>query len=231
MPRKITEKMSLEEIEDEILYTEAALAADPDAEDLLKITEGWLALLDGVRERDRGLRRSIAGSDAKRVIADSRLDRACTSFGNELLFVLGKDTDSPRYKQFFDLPVSRFVRMSLPRQIARVRSWLSSEDAVFQKHKPDIAQWVGRADEALVATRALGLRRGETAIAREELAEGLTRERDGLEAALGARARERNLGRDWPKSFFRVGPSGRSAPQTAVEDELPSDASAGHSAA
>jgi hypothetical protein len=41
-------------------------------------------------------------------------------------------------------------------------------------------------------------------IARETLQDDLTRERDGLEALLVVRARERGLPRDWPARFFRV---------------------------
>jgi len=36
------------------------------------------------------------------------------------------------------------------------------------------------------------------------MARDLTRERDGLDDALSARARERGLPREWPDLFFRV---------------------------
>ena len=45
---------------------------------------------------------------------------------------------------------------------------------------------------------------GAAHIARESPKDDLTRERDGLEALLVVRARERSLPRDWPARFFRV---------------------------
>ncbi len=203
MPRLITERMSLDDVEEEVLYTEAALKADPDAEDLLPLTANWLAAVDQQRAREREVRRTVATVDATRVVADNRLDQACTRFGDQLFLDVNKDRNSPRWKQFFKVPVSRFVRTALPRQIASVRAWLQSDDALFTQHKADIEQWVTRADDALVKTRALALSRGQAAISRAEFAEDLTHERDGLEAALGARARERGLDRRWPNSFFR----------------------------
>lgn len=46
--------------------------------------------------------------------------------------------------------------------------------------------------------------RANVRIAREQLAEDLTRERDGLFDTLSVRARAKGLPRDWPKQFFRV---------------------------
>ena len=46
--------------------------------------------------------------------------------------------------------------------------------------------------------------RGTAIVAREALAENLTRARDGLHAALVVRAQERNLPRDFADGFFIV---------------------------
>jgi hypothetical protein len=213
-------------MESEVLFTEAALGADPDAEDLKKVTESWLSMIDAVRAKEREVRRLVAQTDAARISADGRLDEACTRFGAELGFVVGREKDSPRLKQFFDLPVSRFVRTSLVRQIARVRSWLGSQDEVFLRHKGAIEQWVERADKALVASRGLSLPRAEAQMARQELAEDLTRERDGLEEALRARGREKSLSREWAKGFFRSGErGGREGSSEEAESEAESSSS------
>ena len=45
---------------------------------------------------------------------------------------------------------------------------------------------------------------GAWQVARARLAEDMTRERDGLWAALDEHRREQNLPRDWPDLFFRV---------------------------
>ncbi len=222
MPRMIREHMSLDDIEDEILYTEAALKADPDAEDLLPLTESWLPSLDEQRARAREVRRTVAGVDAERIVADNRLDQVCTRFGDELYLDVKKDRNAPRWKQFFSTPVSRFVRTALARQVNNVRAWLRSDDPTLARHRTDIEQWVTRADEALIKTRGIALTRGEAAIARAQFLEDLTHERDGLSEALAARARERGLDRRWPNTFFRT-PSRSSRSSTSEDDTTPSD--------
>lgn len=224
MPRKLIAQLPFEEIEDEILFTQAALAADPDAKDLVALTESWLALINKAQATELQLRRDIANTDAARVVANARLDQACVAFGDDLLFAAGKDRGSPRFKQFFGGPVARFIRTALPRQIAQVRAWLSSTDEVFLKHKPELEKWVQAADTALIATRALALKRGENAVTKDELGSDLTRERDSLAETLAARARERNLDRAWPKTFFRVASSRASRGET--EDEADAEAPA-----
>jgi len=224
MPRKLIAKLPFEEIEDEILFTQAALAADPDAKDLVPLTESWLALIDKAQATELDLRRQVAHTDAARMVANARLDQACIAFADELWMAAGKDRAATRFKQFFREAPRLFVRMALPRQIAQVRAWLESRDEVFLRHKPNLEKWVQEADAALVATRALALKRGESAIARDELASDLTRERDGLAENLAARARERKLDRAWPKTFFRTGPS-RPA-KDEIEEEIGEEASA-----
>lgn len=224
MPRKLIAKLPFEEIEDEILFTQAALAADPDAKDLVPLTESWLALIDQAQKTELELRREVAHTDAARMVANARLDQACMAFGDELWMAADKDRSSPRFKQFFQEAPGRFIRTALPRQIAQVRAWLLSSDEVFLKHKPELETWVQAADTALIATRALALKRGQTAVARDELAADLTRERDGLAENLAARARERKLDRAWPKAFFRTGPT-RGAKEE-IEEEMAEEASA-----
>lgn len=60
------------------------------------------------------------------------------------------------------------------------------------------------ADRALVREREMAVGRGENWQRRTELRDGLTRERDGLHAALVDRSAERKLDRAWPDLFFRV---------------------------
>ena len=223
MPRKIRSDWSYDTIEDEILFTVASLAADPDSRDLLALTEGWLSRLDEARTKDRAARQEVTGADALRIVADSRLDRACTSFGDALLLAVDKDSRSPRFRQFFPLPVSSFIRGSLPKQVAKVRAWLGSEDDALEPHRAELDRWSKAAAEALERTNALALVRGQARIAREQLAYDLTRERDGLHDALSARSRERGLARSWPDLFFRVRSKARPAAEvTSGDAEVPS---------
>lgn len=87
----------------------------------------------------------------------------------------------------------------------------ASQDPVLEQHRAELERWSKVAEAALEQTRGSSAVRGEAWVAREELAEGLTRERDGLRDALAARARERDLPRDWPDLFFRVERRGKKA--------------------
>lgn len=206
MPHQLDAVMTLDDFEDEILFTRAALQADPDATDFLPNTQDWLGRVDAVRAKERKAREVIANTDATRAVTNVRLDKACVSLGDDLLASVKKDRTSARWRQFFrDLPVSQFIRQALDRQVSTVRGWLgASQDPVLEKHRAELERWTQAAEAALDRTRGSSAIRGEAWVGREELAEALTRERDGLHDALSGRARERDLPRDWADLFFRV---------------------------
>jgi hypothetical protein len=215
MPRKLTAKMSFETYEDEVLFTRAAVAADPDAAPLASHTDGWLALIKSARDTDIKARTAVANADAARIVANGRLDAACVAFGDDLYTAVGKDTSSPRWRKFFAIAVSRFVRQALSRQVRQVAGWLAqTDDAALTQHRSALTTWSGKADAALTQTAALAVVRGEAWTVFEQLAEDLTRERDGLRDALASVARDKGLPRTWPDLFFRVESRGR-----AVEGE------------
>jgi hypothetical protein len=204
MPREIRPETTLDAVEDEILYTRAALTADPDASDLLPLTDDWLPRLDETRALDRAVRIQAAEVDALRGVANGRLDAACTRFGDQLYLAVGKDRTSPRWTMFFKVAVSKFVRLALPQQVLTVQGWFAAADPVLADHRAELERWVTAADGALVRERGLAVARGENWQRRAELCEGLTRGRDGLHAALVERSQERGLDRGWPGVFFRV---------------------------
>jgi hypothetical protein len=118
--------------------------------------------------------------------------------------------------------VSRFVRRALERQVSTVRGWLAlaaGQEAVLDTHRAGLERWATAADVAITRTRGTALVRGQAAQARVEMAEALTRERDGLHEALAARARERDLPREWPSVFFRLERRRAAAPAPAPAPE------------
>jgi hypothetical protein len=204
VPRKITPTSTFDEMEDEVLFTLAALKADPDAAPLAPMADGWLDMLDHARAKDRAARKAQCEADATRIVANGRLDRACEKFGDDLYLAVDKDRSSPRWLQFFNVSVSRFVRQRLETQVQRVRGWLTTKDTLFADHRDGLDRWSQAAGDAIIQTRAVALVRGEARIAREELAEDLTRERDGLHDALSVQGRSLGLAREWPDLFFRI---------------------------
>lgn len=219
MPRKIPDDITFDDAEHEVIFTRAALAADPDAEGFLSMTDGWMPIIDEVRTAERKARIAVAEADAQRTVANSRFDQACVRFGDELFIAVGKDKTSPRWTKFFPSAVSRFVRQALPKQVQSVKGWLEAgTDPVLQTHKPELSKWSTAADAALTKTRATAVARGDAWEKREEMADSLTRERDGLHEALAAHARDKGLPRTWPDTFFRVERRG-SAAEDAGEPE------------
>lgn len=205
MPRRISGAFTFDDCEEEIFFTRAALKADPDAADLLSSTEGWLELVDAARLKDRTAREAFAEASAARSVANGRLDDACRSFADELHLAVKKDHSAARYRRFFPSTVGAFVKQRLVTQVGAVRGWLTTAgDEVLDRHHAALDRWSGLAQSALEVTQSSAQTRGIAIIAREALADDLTRERDGLEAALTARARERDLTRDWPSRFFRI---------------------------
>jgi hypothetical protein len=210
MPRKITPQFTLDLMEDEVLFTTAALKADPDASDLVSVTAGWLATVDHAREKDRAKRTAVAEADAARTVTNARLDAVCVQFGDELFLAAGKDRESPRWKRFVNEPMGKFVRRAFRAQIAKVRSWVSlatGTEAVLDKYRTPLDTWSAAGNAALERTDATALARGGAQIARTDAAETLTRERDALHALLVDRANTRSLPRDWPATFFRTEPA------------------------
>ena len=227
MPRKIIETALLDDIEDDIIITIASLKADPDARDLVEMTNKWFASVDATRAKDREARIAIGEAAALRTIANGRLDDECRSFGDNLNLAVKKDRTSARWKRFFTHTVGDFVKQRLASQVAAVRAWLLvTPDDVLDRHRPALDQWSATAQTALDQTAASAQVRGAAHLAREALAEDLTRERDGLEAALVARAKERGLARDWPSRFFRViartTPAAATAPSPPEGTDAPS---------
>jgi hypothetical protein len=208
MAAKIHPDDTFDEIEQEILYTRAALEADPDARDLLATTDAWMPRVDDARASERNARAAEMRAAAMRRVANGRLDAACQSFGDELYLAVGKDASSARWTRYFsgaERTVSTFIRQAFGAQIARVRAWLDvTGDAVLDRHREALDTWSAAGAAANVQTSGSATVRGEARIAREVLAEDLTRARDGLEVALVTRAQERDLQRTWPSLFFRV---------------------------
>ncbi len=203
MPRQLTVQWNFDELEDEILFTRAAIKADEDAADLLPMTDKWLGKIVPIRAADLETREHIAEVDGGRVVANGRFDIACVAFADALFAAVGKDRGSLRWLAFFVRSVTRFIRMALVDQVARVRGWLSSsKDPVLELHRAELDKRVTAADLAVVSTRGLAVGRGENWQRRAELAEDLTRERDGLHDALSGVARDKKLPRHWADLFF-----------------------------
>jgi len=205
MPRKLVPEMTLDTFEDEVLFTTAALEADEDAHDLASTTAHWLEGIDEVESTDRQVRQAIASADAKRSMANQRLDIAVLKFADDLLADVDKDRESPRWLEFFKLAPSRFVKVALADQVNNVQGWVSSSsDPILLEHLDSLSRRATDAQSALVSTTGLSSRRSTLKQKRAQLGESLTTDRDALHRKLAERAQERKLPRSWADAFFRT---------------------------
>jgi hypothetical protein len=205
MARMLIAEMPLDSLEDEVMFTIAALKADEDAADLLPMTADWLTWIDQARVTERMVRQAVADADAARIVANARLDQACIAFADDLLRDVDKDRSSPRWLGFFKVAPNLFIKQPLSDQVLTVRGWLElTDDPILETHREALTKRSSDAQTALVATQGLAMKRGTLHQQREQLAKQLTEARDALRSELGNRARERKLGRSWPDTFFRV---------------------------
>jgi hypothetical protein len=207
MPRQFDVETTNEELVDEVLFTRAALRADPDAASLLPRTDAWLGWIDELRIKQRNTAEAVANTDAARAVANSRLDYVTSRFGDSLNLAVKKDRASARWKQFFGGYASfvEFCKQALGSQVLAVLAWEPIQDATFEPFRADAIKWARAAETALSHTAATATVRGEAALLEEKVVGDLTRERDGLHAALVNIANEKELPRGWPDTFFRVG--------------------------
>ena len=213
MAKKIEPDMPFDEMENQCLFTRAALRADRIVVDLLPTTDLWLGWVAAVRAMELAARTAMQEATASRVIANLRLDDTCRSFGRSLSTELKNDRSSARWHRFFHGTVDDFVSQPLVDQAAACIGWLETPEPVLEAFRGEIGHWAHAAEDAIKATNASAQTRGAAMVAREELAEKLTRARDGLHAALVARAQERNLPRDFADGFFIVS-SRKKGPKT-----------------
>ena len=202
MVRMINADFTFDDMENEVRFTRACLAADPDAAPLRPTTDRWLAMVKVAREADETARTSVQEASAFRQVANTRLDSACRDFGRDLAHALSNDRSGARWRRFFPGTVDDFISQPLADQASACIAWLPLDEPVLAPHLPSIERWARAAKTALEQTDASGTARGTAMIAKERTADDLTRARDGLERALSELADAHNLGRDYAAGFF-----------------------------
>jgi hypothetical protein len=206
MVKKIDDAYSLEEMRSEVLFSRAALKADPNAADFLPSTGSWLGIVATASDQELAARTASVEATASRTIANQRLDETCRDVGRALATELKNDRSGARWGRLFRGTVDDFVHQPLADQAAACKGWLELDEPILAAFREPLAFWANAAEAALRDTTAAGQARGTAMVGRELAAESLTRARDGLHAQLVARANERNLPRDFADGFFMVTP-------------------------
>jgi len=202
MVRQLTDDFSFDDLEDEILFSRAALAADPHASEFLPLTDTMLPKVDAARALGREGRAATMQASAERMIANVNLDVECREVGRDLAHTLKNDRSGVRWTRIFPTTVDAFVSVPLAEQSVACQAWLTTSEPVIAARSEALTRWSTSAQTAVANTKASAQVRGTAMLARETLAEDLTRIRDGLARALSACAEERGLPRDYAERFF-----------------------------
>ncbi len=205
---------------DELWFTEAALHADPDAADLAPDFDAAIDRWESVAQRERAARRGIVRAEAVVSVRDAQLDGTTTRFAGVVLVEAANDRRSSFYRRFFSEAPSTFVTRNLRDQSEQTRDRIVpeilklSENSLLRRFADPLA---AQAKAALQALTSRTKARGENATVVSDVTdwkESVNRLRTTTYAELLKRSAERNLGREWPETFFR-----RDESSAAVDDE------------
>ena len=206
MIRKLSDKMTTEDLRDEIVFTQAMLKAHPFVPpELATHADDWGRELPAFEARQRALRDQRIILDARRGIANEFLARPIGKFSDDLLRFVNKDRTSKLYTQYFSIPPSKFTGQPLAEEVAAVRSWLPNEQPLLDPYRAELIRWTDTADAVLADDKRALQHTAELRQERERIVAALTEKRDALWGLLAGVARQHHLGRSWPNGFFRKG--------------------------
>lgn len=207
--RQIAISRALSYFLEELWYTEAALAADPDAADLASAFDATITEWDEVSQRERLARRALVRADAVVAVRDEHIDTETKRFATLLKFEAGNDTKGTFYKRFFTEAPSTFVGRNLRDQCEQTRDRMVPEirkQPETSLLRPFADRLLDFAKSALAALTVRTKARGENASVASDVAdwkEGVNRLRTITYAELLKRAAEKKYSKDWVETFFR----------------------------
>ncbi len=194
---------------DELWFSDAALAADPDAADLAPTFDAAIADWEPVAQRERAARRNVVKSEAVVAVKNNRLDSTTKRFAAVVLVEANGDRKGAFYKRFFREAPSDFIERGLRDQCEQTRDRIVAEikklpEASLLRPFADVLLTLSQT--ALTALDARKKARGDNAVVASDVTDwkdGVNRLRAVTYAELLKRATEKNLGRDWVETFFR----------------------------
>ena len=203
MPRKLDETMRIEEIEDEICYSEARVQAHPATKHLQERVAGWYDIAEEMRNGDRESRRATIVAQAIKDQAGETVDQACVDFSEDLDHAVRGDHKGTRWRRFFSVAVSRFTRLPILEQIRRMKEWFTvTGDDILETHRPALTGAVAGIESAELQKSSARQHRLTTKESRRTAAARLTSERDSLHRSISELAAQQSLPRDFADGFF-----------------------------
>lgn len=230
--RTIPKSFSMLTFLEELEYSEAALAAEPDTAALAAPCAGQIQAWNAIFNADRAARRQVIRAEAVVSIRNQQLDELTTRFGGVVLVEAGQDRKSTFFRRFFPVAPSQFIRQSLRKQCERTRDGILQELGKLEEKSPlkafeaPLKLAVTRALEALDGRAGVKATRASVTLDLDEWKESVNQLRLTTYADLLKLAAEKGHGRGWGDTFFRIDARG-SAAQEGVEEEATEGSAAG----
>lgn len=203
MPSAIKPNASFDDLYRSIFRTRSALRRR-DQRDLLALTDGWTAPIEGLRAQMLTNLEQRMDTDEERTVAGEDLATLADTISDALLKEVGKDRTDARYTAIFAQSPSELARLGLGERVSIMKSWIASADAVVVPFRDALRTATTAAQDALDHTAANVQATAALDQARRDHAAQLTAWRDELFETLSKRARELKKGRQWAGQFFRA---------------------------
>jgi hypothetical protein len=206
-PRQI---LTLPESWEELAFQQDALVLDTATADLAPSIDPLLVRWSEVDAAQRDARRDALRSQVVLSDANYRLDAEVNDFAWDLERAAGGQ-DRPRFRRYFTVAPSVFVRRALAEETLVVRSWL---DGIRSEPEPEVQRHAARLEAAVsavdAATAGRATAKGAKADTSLKVVQTFLAEvnafRMGLHGELLKRASASGLGRDWLAKFLRPSP-------------------------
>jgi hypothetical protein len=221
--RTIPKTFSMLTFLEELEYSEAALAAEPDTTDLAEPCREAIQAWNAIFNADRAARRQVVRAEAVVSVRNQQLDELTTRFGGVLMVEAGQDRKSTFFRRFFPVAPSQFIRQSLRKQCERTRDGILQELGKLENKSPlktfeaPLRLAMTRALEALDARAGVKAARASVTHDLDEWKDSVNQLRLTTYAGLLKLAADKGHGRGWADTFFRIDARGGAA-QQGVED-------------
>ncbi len=207
--RKIDRDESLDYVWEELVYTDARLRMDTNAEDLAPQFEAmlkrWAKVDAGQRTVWRGEILAQAAVDAQ----NDTLDDTTDDVADALFAAEDKDRTSPRFRRYFGARrPSEVIKMGLESQLEIVKPWVQPLKTEPEHDLQQLgARLEGNVETGTAAVNGRMTAAGNSANfrVRERIrfVEDVNALRESVYGILMQRAADKKLGKTWPDRFFR----------------------------
>jgi hypothetical protein len=191
-----------------LVYLEARLSTNSDAKEFAPVVTTLIEETESTWQSQRTKERAEITAQAAVDTANDHLDQQTTRFSRVLLSQEGIDLnfEHPRYKRYFPVSLSRFIRQALEPQIKQTRPWIDSiktePEMAVQSFGAILEGAVAPGDELRLQAQAIAARKDHRVRDVTNLIKKINDTCQKIHGLLKAKAPGINMPPDWADSFF-----------------------------